>query len=408
VNAPVRAARPFAEPAPGLPVRVLHVVDRLGVGGAETWLVELLRHWGRAGRVRLDVLATSGDEGVFDDEARSLGAQIHYLRYGRRDLPSFARGFRRMLREGRYDAVHDHQDFASGWHFLLGGAALPPVRVVHVHNPAYQIRSNYGVTPLRRLTSAAGKRLVARYATHIAGTSRAALADYGFDRPSFANIPKSALHCGLDPARFRRDPAARSSVRTEFGWPADARLILFAGRFDVSPSLGHPQNHKNSSFAVDVAIAAAQADPAARFVFAGAASQSTPQLQDRVAAAGALGRIAFAGIRQDIPRLMSAADALLFPSRAEGLGMVAVEAQAAALPVLASTDVPGEAVVIPELVRFERVDAGVAAWRDALLALACAARIDAGAASRRIAGSAFAIEPSASRLERLYREGELG
>ena len=408
MNAPLRAAEPRAEAAFGRPIRALHIVDRLGVGGAETWLVELLRHWGKGGPVRLDVLATSGEQGVFDDEARSLGAEIHYLRYGRRDLPGFARGFRRILREGRYDAVHDHQDYVSGWHFLLGGDALPPVRIVHVHNPAYQIRSNYGVTALRRLTAAAGKRLVARYATHIAGTSRTALTDYGFDGPAFAAIPKAALHCGLDPARFRRDPAARRSVRAEFGWPADARLVLFAGRFDVSPDLGHPQNHKNSGFAVDVAIAAAQADPAARFLFAGAPSPATLLLQERIAAAGVQAQIAFAGIRQDIARLTSAADALLFPSRAEGLGMVAVEAQAAGLPVLASTDVPREAVVVPELVRFERVDAGVAAWRDAVLTLALAPRPDADLANRRIAASAFAIERSAARLERLYREGELG
>jgi glycosyltransferase involved in cell wall biosynthesis len=99
---------------------------------------------------------------------------------------------------------------------------------------------------------------------------------------------------------------------------------------------------------------------------------------------------------------MGAADALLFPSRAEGLGMVAVEAQAAGIPVLASTEVPRECVVIPEIVTFERLDMGVSAWADRLLRLMDAPRLDPIAANRRVAASPFAIAHSAAALTRLY------
>src|SRR6266849_9344336 len=134
------------------PISVLQVVDTLGMGGAETWLMEVLRLWSKTNVGRMDFLITSGNRGVFDDEAQQLGAQIHYVRYGRTYLPRFSREFRQVLRKGRYDAIRDHQDYASGWHFLMGASALPPVRVTHVHNPAYQIRNNYGVTLSRRFT----------------------------------------------------------------------------------------------------------------------------------------------------------------------------------------------------------------------------------------------------------------
>jgi glycosyltransferase involved in cell wall biosynthesis len=344
---------------------------------------------------------------VFDDEARALGARIFYLRYGRRNLRSFVSGFRRVLRAGQYDALHDHQDHASGWHYLMGRGELPPVRVTHVHNPAYQIRNNYGVTLGRRLTAAAGRRLVARYATHIVGTSRAAITAFGFDEPLFAATPKAALYCGFDTARFQESAEARASVRAEFGWPADAAVVLFAGRFDVSPDLGDPQNHKNSGFAVDVAIECARRREALRFVFAGPLSAATPILRQRIEAAGFGDRVAVTGVRKDIGRLMGGADALLFPSRAEGLGMVAVEAQAAGLPVLASTEVPRECVVIPELVRFHRLDDGVAAWAGLVLDAIDAPRVDTAAANLQVAGSLFAIRRSAEALEQLYRDGVL-
>ena len=86
--------------------------------------------------------------------------------------------------------------------------------------------------------------------------------------------------------------------------------------------------------------------------------------------------------------------------------MVAVEAQAAGLPVLASTNVPVECVVVPELVRFKEVDEGEAAWADDLFQLAGQPR-DIPGANQRVAASAFAIESSCSALLRLYGEGAL-
>jgi glycosyltransferase involved in cell wall biosynthesis len=407
VNTPLRALAVSPDPATR-PLRVLHLIDNLGMGGAEAWLLELLRYWrAEGGPVRCDFVATGGQPGVFDDEARALGAEIFYLRYGRRDLASFVPAFRRILQTGRYDALHDHQDYASGWHYLMGRGALPPIRVTHVHNPAYQIRHNYGVTVTRRLTARVGKALVARYATHIAGTSRAALTAFGFDGPAFAAIPKAALYCGFDADRFIASAQARAAVRGEFNWHAGAAIVLFAGRFDISPDLDHPQNHKNSGFAVDVAIAAAQRNARTNVIFAGPLSPAVSALRHRIETAGLGQRIVFAGVRKDIGRLMGAADALLFPSRAEGLGMAAVEAQAAGLPVLASTEVPRECVVIPELVTFERLDAGASAWTDRLLALVESTRCDPIAANQRVAASAFAIAHSATTLERLYRDGVL-
>jgi glycosyltransferase involved in cell wall biosynthesis len=388
-------------------IRVLQVVDTLGMGGAETWLMEVLRLWSKSEVGQIDFLATSGKAGIFDEEARRLGAQVHYVRYGRAHLPKFAKQFRHVLLEGRYHAIHDHQDYASGWHFLMGTTALPPVRVTHVHNPAYQIRNNYGVTVSRRFTARVGKALVARYATHITGTSWQVIAEYGFDASPFHLIPKSALYCGFDPARFLGDTiAAKASVCREFGWPEGSKIILFVGRIDWGVELGHPQNHKNSGFAVCVGIECARRNASVRVLLVGAPSPAVPILEGRIAAAGLEGRIRFAGIRKDIGRLMLASDALLFPSRGEGLGMVAVEAQAAGLPVLASDAVPRECVVVPELVRFQKVEAGVAAWSVDLLQLA-EQRTNILAANKKIESSAFSIESSARALLRLYDEGTL-
>ena len=84
--------------------------------------------------------------------------------------------------------------------------------------------------------------------------------------------------------------------------------------------------------------------------------------------------------------------------------MVAVEAQAAGLPVLASTVVPRECVVVPELVRFEPLERTAAEWAAALLQHASRPR-NIAAANQCVAASPFAIENSAGALIELYKQG---
>lgn len=388
-------------------VRVLQVIDSLGMGGAETWLMELLRLWRGGDAVQMDFLLTGGERAIFDDEALSLGAKLHYVPYQRSRLFEFARAFRRVLRDGRYDAIHDHQAYPAGWHLLMGAGLLPRIRIVHVHNTSFSIRDTYGVTASRRTAATSGKYLIAGFATHLTGTSRQILTEYGFDATAFRHLPKAALYCGFDPQRFAGDVCtAQVVLRREFRWPEDAKIILVAGRMDESPDLGHSRNYKNTGFAVEVAIACMRRHPQVRALFVGKTTSALSTFETRIAQAGMTGRFVFPGVRTDIGALMLGADVLLFPSRGEGLGMVAIEAQAAGLPVLASIAVPRECVVVLDLVEFLDVSEGPDRWADHVLRLALLPR-EPATANRSVAASAFSIERSARSLAELYRTGSL-
>ena len=230
-------------------IKVLQIIDSLGMGGAETWLMEVLRQWSGDSRqiARMDFLLTSGQPGLFDNEARRLGANLFYVPFQKKHLFAFARELRRILRDGAYDAVHDHADYISGWHFLLGLGRMPAIRVTHVHNPSYQIHTNYGLTLSRRLSTRLGRRLVSKCATVALGTSRQALDEYGFFASPLLRLPKRVLHCGFQLSRFNGDPKSVSAALCkEFGWPPETPVILFAGRLDESLEFDHPRNHKNS------------------------------------------------------------------------------------------------------------------------------------------------------------------
>jgi glycosyltransferase involved in cell wall biosynthesis len=382
-------------------MRVLHILGSLGMGGAERWLLEVLRYRREQSddTLQFDFIATSGLPGMFDDEVRSIGGKVFYLPFRRLKLVSFAVEFRRILRTGNYAAIHDHQAWVCGWHFLLGAGLLPPIRIAHAHIDAHELDL---LDPGRRGLARIGLRLISLFATRIVATSNIVMLEYGFNSPIFSGIPKSPLYCGIDPARFRGDrTVARASLCHEFGWPDNSAIILVAGRIDPSAEESHPLNWKNTSKAISIGVECAKRDSRIRMLFAGALSPAVPEYQERLKDAGLSDRFIFAGLRSDIAALMLASDVLLFPSRAEGLGMVAIEAQAAGLPVLASEAVPMECAVVPRLMRHLNVDAETYIWADNIFELLAQPR-DVTLGNDYVASSQFAIAQSAKALVDIY------
>ncbi len=386
-------------------LRILQVFSALGMGGAETWLMALLRYFHENGhdlpfRVKMDICVTGGTEALFDREARLLGARLFYVHYTRTKLLKFAREFRKILSNGRYDAIHDHQDYTAGWHFLFGWGCLPPVRIAHVHNPFFCV-ATHDANPVRRVTLSTGKRLLSSSATQIAGTSSEILTKYGFDDPSFKQVNVAVAHCGFDVSMYQGSyQTNHQDVCREFGWNESAKILLFVGRLNTT--FGDNLNQKNPSFALEVARASISRDASIRMLMAGGGEDVRSELEERVKNWGLEEKIRLIGVRRDIPRLMLGCDLFLFPSLEEGLGMVAVEAQASGLRVLAADVVPHECVVMPEMVRFHSLNATSSDWANEALRLMRSPKPDPLMCNKSVRNSAFSIENSARRLVALY------
>jgi glycosyltransferase involved in cell wall biosynthesis len=386
-------------------LRVLQVFNSLAMGGAETWLMALLRYFRQtqdnlAVKVRFDILLTGGERAMFDDEAQSLGARLFYVKFTRQNIFSFAREFRRILSQGRYHAIHDHQDYAAGFRFLVGRRRLPPVRVAHVHNTSIQI-AGYNASFLRRLIFAQAKKSLAHNATHVTSTSQRMLTEFGFDDPHFKSINRSVVHCGFDVSTFRGDNVVvHQQLSREFGWRDDVKIILFVGRLDdpVGPNL----HRKRPDFALSVTQACIAQDSRVRMIMAGSGDRMRSNLERDVREWGLEDKIRLTGIYPDVTRLMLGSDLFLFPAIEEGLGMVVVEAQAAGLRVLTSTGVPRESMVRSDLVEFKELDDGVSSWAEEALHLLNLPKLDADSCNLAVRNSPFSIENSAQNLLDIY------
>jgi glycosyltransferase involved in cell wall biosynthesis len=235
---------------------------------------------------------------------------------------------------------------------------------------------------------------IRRFATHVLGTSSQILRQYGFEAAAFPVQEVRALHCGFDVSRFNELFAeANASVCAELDWPAGSRIVVFVGRLDA---------FKNAEFALQVAKAALHRGCDLRFIMVGGGEAARERLEHDVKSEGYGDRIRLVGRRLDVPRIMAASHCLLFPSIEEGLGMVAVEAQAAGLSVIASDTVSREAVVIPDLVSFLSLNDDVDSWASAVCAAIDAPRFDTQSANALVSRSSFAIEQSYAALHSVY------
>lgn len=386
-------------------IKVLHVLSNFGVGGAEVWLIALLRYFREAAAalpviVETDIFLTNGVASILDVEARKLGANLIYSRYSRTTLPRFISDWRKCLSEGKYDAIHDHQEFTAGWHFLMGFGYLPKVRIAHLHNPMSHQKS-YAESYLRKITLHFGNRMIGSLATHCLSTSLQLIEEQGFNTATFRNLHKEAVYCGFNTERFQGDPVeCHQSICDELSLPLDAKIMLFVGRLDSHDN--ESLNQKNPVFCLDVAKRCAENDRNFYCLIAGSGQQIRAKLESRVHEWGLSNQIRFIGHRTDIPRLMLASRVLLLPSLSEGLGMVAVEAQAASLHVIASDAVPRECAVVDDLVDFMPLSVGPDRWAAAVMSKMYGTRADTQKSNSIIAASPFSIQNSAQRLLNIY------
>lgn len=301
--------------------RVLHVFGCLQRGGAEMRTLEVLRQLDKD-RFAFAMVALSGQRGDLEPLAEADGIAIERCPLGR----GFGRRFTDLLQRLEVDTLHSHVHYASGYLLWLARHAGVSRRIAHFRNTS----DGQGNGLRRRVQRAAMRRLIDHYATDILAVSEGTMVE-AWSRDWSTDPRCRVILNGLDTTRFV-GTVAPEAVRQEFGWNVDATLFINVASF---------QPAKNQIRVVEVFQAIAERNPEARLLFVGRevnGYQAT--VRDAVTRLSLDDKVAFAGERSDVPRLLKAANVLLFPSLWEGLPGAVLESCAAGLPVVAS-DIPG-------------------------------------------------------------------
>jgi glycosyltransferase involved in cell wall biosynthesis len=294
----------------------------LHVGGAEVLAARLARQL--AGEYRF-VFACLDEVGTLGEELRREGFPVHVL--GRRpglDLGCAGR-LGNLLRRERVDVLHAHQ-YAPFFYSLLGRwlCRRPPILFTEHgrHHPDYP-------RPRRILAN----RLLLEKRDRVVGVGqavRAALVANEGLPPERVTV----IYNGVDLSPFAA-PADRERTRRELGFDADHFVLVQVARLD------YLKDHATALRTLDRVLARR---PEARLVLVGEGPER-PAIEREVHRRGLTGHVRLLGLRQDVARLIPAADAFLLTSISEGIPLTLIEAMAAGLPVVA-TQVGGVSEVV--------------------------------------------------------------
>lgn len=361
------------------PIRILHIVGVMDQGGIETLLMNLYRNIDRS-LIQFDFLTHSTKKGYFDDEIKSLGGNIYSV-----VNPFSLKGlflYKKILSDfftqhAEYTIVHSHMNTFSGIILSIAKKSGVKTRIAHSHTT---IAASNIKTPLWKFSRLFGHHAITQY---FACSSDATKWSFGRHADK-AVIFKNAID--LEKYRFSND--TRETYRNKFDL-TEKYVVGHVGRFNQI---------KNHDFLIDVFRHLLKKRQESLLLLVGD-GPLLGEMQKKVHKFGIEDSVIFLGNRDDVEKLLCAMDIFVFPSTNEGLGIVAIEAQALGLPCFVSDALPSE-VKVTELLTYEPLENGSEYWASRIQE--CRIQKDRDKAYLEVKKHGYDIVESAKNLKGFY------
>lgn len=292
-------------------IRCLHVIDHLGLGGAQSALLDMVSHFDKS-HIACEV-ATMHGRGPFADAIAETGVVVHSLAASRaspRHIPNLLA----LARRGGFDVFHFHLGGSNWLAKPLLALAGHGVRIAHDHSSGDLRFRGMGSLLPDALSHLFSDRVIA-----VSEGVREFLIQW-------EALPEDLVHLvpnGVNTTKFTPGtPREKAVARAAIGVSQDTFVVGAMGRFS-----------KEKNFASLARIAAEV--PGAVFVVGGDGPERS-NIEASIAEHRMERRVRLLGIIEDRAAFYDGLDAFLLPSFHEGLPMVLLEAMAGGVPVVAS------------------------------------------------------------------------
>lgn len=327
-------------------IRILHVLGGLDRGGAETMVINLHRAIDKD-KIQFDYIIHTTEHQAYYDEIIEMGGRIYvFPAFNGKNAFELIRHWETFFEEHtEYKILHSHvRSYAS---LYLPIAKKHGVKtIVHSHSTS----NGKGVKALVK----AAMQYPLRYQADYFFSCSMEAGEWLFGKKIAHSDKHFVIKNAIDTKKYAYSNITSNKYRHILG--LEGKFVLgHVGRF-------HPA--KNHMFLLDVFSKVCEKCPNAILLLVGD-GELFEDIKSRVAQLKLEDRVLLLGSRDDVPQLMQAMDAFLFPSLWEGLPLTVVEAQAAGLPCYISDRITTD-VVLSKLVEQLPIDSPER-WAESLL-----------------------------------------
>ena len=307
-------------------MRVLHFISTINDnGGVQRVLTSYLLAMKKMD-IQNTIIAHGNADSKLANELKSNGCEIRTIMPRSESGRSYFQALYNEIKKLDYDILHIHIGYKGIIPLWISRRCHPESKViVHIHS------NRKGDPFLKRLIVHLCAGIIKRQADALFACGKdAAVGFYG--KKSYENRRVFIMRNAISKDTFSFSREARASIREELGIANDTLVFGHVGTF---------YEPKNQLFLIDVFRDLSIIHKNSVLVIVGG-GKLEKQLKERVASLGLKDRVLFTGVRNDVPRLLSAFDAFLLPSIFEGFPMSLIEAQCSGLMCFTSTNVTSE------------------------------------------------------------------
>jgi glycosyltransferase involved in cell wall biosynthesis len=290
-------------------IRVLHVIDHLGYGGAPFVVKNLVERM-PADRIESCVCALRPNP-----KSIPIDAEVINLQCGKYS-PAAVRSIAEICRSHRIDIIHAHLQKAI-LSSLLARSRCESRLIVHEHGAIFRAGTGCLYRYFLRLLGPRADAVIANSEATKTALQRT------LRRP---HIPISVIYNFIDLDRFDPERYDRAEARRSLGLGPDVFVVGFVGRLDRA---------KGADLLVEAAALLRDENASYRFLVVGDGPERRP-LERRIRRMDLEPMVMLAGLYENAAAVMRAFDVGVVPSRREAFGIAALELMRMRVPVIVS------------------------------------------------------------------------
>lgn len=334
--------------------------------------------------IKYIVLVNWRTENIYEGQIKRNGGEIVYLKPKKTDYLRRFWTFSQYARRHRYAIWWFHVCATSMYHYVFLARICGAKKIVyHVHNISYTKPQSKAANLRDRLLNWVFRRIPKE---RVACSEQAG-------RSLFKKDSFTVVHNGIEAERFHFNQKRRNLIRKK--WKMGERFVI--------GQVGRLAFPKNQIFTLSVIRACIDRGISCEGVLVGE-GEDRKEIDKYILQQGLSNYIRIVPSSESVEYFYQGFDLLMFPSLYEGLGIVALEAQASGLPVLCSQSIPSAVCVTDHIWKLDLNN--MEAWVEKIEELQSTERDREGLSKSGVAACAnagFSIERTRSELLDLYR-----